>query len=73
MSIIQGVVAMTKQVEVVLKRMMVGSLRYYAHEAECDNEKEDSVILNTLADHIEDSTATDDEWIEAILQVDVSD
>ena len=53
--------------------MVVGSLRYYAHEAECDGEIEDYVTLCTIADHIEEGTATEEEWMEAFDQIDVSD
>ena len=53
--------------------MVVGSLRYYAHEAECDGEIEDYVTLSTIADHIEEGIATEEEWMEAFDQIDVSD
>jgi hypothetical protein len=53
--------------------MVVGSLRYYAHEAECDGEIGDCVTLSTIADHIEEGIATEDEWIEAFDILDVSD
>lgn len=64
---------MTKQIEVALARMLVGSLRYYAHEAWCGNEKEVHGTLTALADSIENGTATEEEWLEAISQVDMSD
>lgn len=64
---------MTKQVEVVLKRMMVGSLRYRAHDAWSNYETEMHNTLNALADCIEDGSATEGEWLEAISQVDMGD
>ena len=52
--------------------MVVNSLRYYAYVAECDEESQDYVTLSQIADHIENGTATEEEWMEAFDQIDVS-
>lgn len=56
-----------------IRGMMVGSLRYYAHEHECNKENEEAELLENLADKIENDSATTEEWIEAIERIDVSD
>jgi hypothetical protein len=67
-------VQITDKVLARMAGMVVGSLRYYAHEAECDGEIEDYVTpLSTIADHIEEGIATEEEWIEAFDILDVSD
>jgi hypothetical protein len=66
-------VQITDKVLARMAGMVVGSLRYYAHEAECDGEIGDYVTLSTIADHIEEGIATEEEWIEAFDILDVSD
>ena len=63
----------TDRVERAIASMLAGSLRYYADEACQDGDGDEAHSLYIIADHIEDGTATEDEWLEAIEQVDVSD
>ena len=51
--------------------MLIGSLRYYACD-DCDDEDLREKI-GAIADRIEDGTATEEEWLEAISQIDMSD
>ena len=64
---------MTERARMAMVSMMVGSLRYYAGEAECDGEAEVAGMLRAIADHIADGTATEEEWLEAISQCDMSE
>lgn len=63
----------TDRVERAIASMLAGSLRYYADEACQDGDGDEAHDLYVIADHIEDGTATEEEWLEAIEQVDVSD
>ena len=65
---------MTDKVKNAIANMLIGSLRYYASECMCcEDEVEEGVMMNAIADHIEDGTATEEEWLEAIAQMDMSD
>ena len=58
----------------VLARMagvVVNALRYYAYEAKCDGEIEFYMELSQIANHIENGTVTEKEWMEAFDQIDV--
>ena len=61
----------TDRVERAIASMLAGSLRYYADEEYQDGDEAHNLYV--IADHIEDGTATEEEWLEAIEQVDVSD
>lgn len=52
--------------------MLVGSLRYYADEACQDGDGDKAHDLYVIADRIEGGVATEEEWLEAVEQVDVS-
>ena len=63
----------TDRVERAIASMLAGSLRYYADEACQDGDEDEAYDLCIIADRIENGTATEEEWLEAIEQVDVSD
>lgn len=56
-----------------LTSMIAGSLRYFAREDMEEDEQEQAEMMMAIADHIEDGTATEAEWLEAIAQMDMSD
>ena len=62
---------MTDKVLARMTGVVVNSLKYYAHEAECDGEIEFYMTLSQIADRIENGTATEEEWMEAFDQIDV--
>lgn len=64
---------MSEQVLARMKGMVVGSLRYYAEECECNGEHEQAEMLTGIADRIANDTATDEDWLEALDQCDMSD
>lgn len=64
---------MTEMVKRAMASMLAGSLRYYADEAQQNGDGATAHDLSVIADHIEDGTATEAEWLEAIEQVDMSD
>lgn len=64
---------MDRQVLARIRSMVAGSLRYYASESTCEEEEAQAEMLELLAERIENGTATTEEWLEAIDQVDVSD
>jgi hypothetical protein len=66
-------IEMSEQVLARMRGMVVGSLRYYAEQCECDGECEQAEILVGIADRISNGTATDEDWLEALDQLDVSD
>lgn len=66
-------IGMSEQVLARMRGMVVGSLRYYAEQCECDGECEQAEILVGIADRIADGTATDEDWYEALDQIDVSE
>ena len=61
----------TDKVLAKMAGVVVDSLRYYAYEAECGGEIEFYMALSQIADHIENGTATEEEWMEAFDQIDV--
>ena len=63
----------SKEVMNALASMIAGSLRYFAKEDMEEDEIEQAEMLSAIADHIEDGTATEAEWLEAIAQMDMSD
>lgn len=64
----------SKEVMNALTSMIAGSLRYYAREDMCcEDTVEQAEMMMAIADHIEDGTATEAEWLEAIAQMDMSD
>lgn len=64
---------MSEQVLARMRGMVVGSLRYYAEECRCDGECEQAEMLDEIANRIVDGTATDEDWLEAFDQLDMSD
>ena len=62
------------KVENAIVNMIIGSLREYADDRDWDDDEDEvsTDMLYTLADRIEDGTATEEEWLEAIAQVDVT-
>ena len=63
----------SKEVMNALASMLTGSLRYFAREGMCcEDEQEQAEMMMAIADYIEDGTATEAEWLEAIAQMDMS-
>ena len=63
----------SKEVMNAITSMLTGSLRYFAREDMEEDEQEQAEMMMAIADHIEDGTATEAEWLEAIAQMDMSD
>ena len=65
---------MSEQVWARMREMLAGSLQYYANESRCDEDGQDTAtMLEELAGRIADGTATEEDYLEAIDQCDVSD
>lgn len=65
--------AISERVVARMTNTVVGSLRYYAEQCECDGEHEQAEMLTGIAGRIANGTATDEDWYEAFDQIDVSD
>lgn len=65
---------MNERIMARMVNMIVGSLQYYASESKCDEDGQETAdVLESLAVKILDDSATEEEWMEAIDQVDISD
>lgn len=64
---------MTEMVQRRMGAMLVGSLRYYANEASCEEEEESAERLRAIADRIEQGNATEQDWLDAIDETDMSE
>ena len=67
---------MNKLSEKVVKRLevvVVGSLRYCSDELREDGDIALADELDVIADHIIDGIATDEEWFEALDQLNMAD
>ena len=65
---------MSEQVLARMREMLAGSLQYYANEMRCDEDEWVSAdMLEELAGRIVNGTATEEDYLEAIDQCDVSD
>lgn len=65
---------MSEQVLAKLVDVVAGSLQCLANESRCDEDGQDTAtMLEELAYKIVSGTATDEEWLEALDQIDVSD
>lgn len=64
---------MTKEVEQFLKWVLIRNLRAFADDAdEYGMTEEEQTELYDIADRLEDGTATDEDWKEAIAQIDIN-
>lgn len=61
---------MTKMVERRLVEMVIRNMRGFADEAREDGEDDEARALEEIVDRLEDGTATEADWIEAIEQLD---
>ena len=62
-----------KNIEARLRGMMVGTLSYYSTEARCDGENDLADQLYAIAERISTGTETEEDWLEAIDQIDMGD
>ena len=53
--------------------MMIGTLSYYSAEARCDGENDLADQLYAIAERISTGTETEEDWLEAISQIDMGD
>lgn len=63
----------TDKVEEMLAVMMIGNLMEYADIEDESGDTESANNLRNIANQIQNGTATEDEWIEAIEQMSCTD
>lgn len=64
---------MTEQIQKRLTYMVSGTLSYYASERICEGNRKEADELLLLAERIRTENATEEEWLKAIEEIDLTE